>query len=1013
MHSPINIVQPLIFKPFKVDLKLRTLIDIQIRKQARNLLKIENSFGSVTYNNIEFSMKSGYFRFPSEHKINGERLPMEFQLIGTSSLGSKIGLSVLFNVGDNVNYFLNELDFGKGYLKELPVSTQANSKFYQVNTHVSFDRLFTNNGSWLMYSGSDTNVPCDEITWLLSYDVVEVHPEQLYDIPTDVSPFFGIKELGSRHIFRNVQNDEAKLDDIKAAEKNANTGLKQQYQADLKKEDQRLMDVLARAVENAQEAENTAIKTAKAKIEEEKKRIQAKMVEDIKETRKKLRAKKEAEAAKQKVADGKYPTTVLYERILDKMVAFNYVPPPCPDFSYYEPPANKTWGYVPANMIMTWEINSFVGLPKVQIANPAPPKPIEPQLVYRPFYFKLKPKCETAPNYSEPLLSMVTTPLPAAPKSVSTIASLAQLDMFILNKTKEQLQETTRLIPVYVKTSPNYTVPTFPTTIFYMLNGTNATNASNTTKGASAANSSVELTPVVIKRTFKQDIIGGQALASKQNQSIVVEPTQNGGYALASKLLVPPPNVLNVSFPIDNQLLRIWPSLKKSFAEGSIPIDAKFPWNPIKESDLMINLEPPKTVDKDYRWILFFWVETPYNVGSDGRQAWIPVYILTHAEFNWKKNEIPPEIPVPKNLTRFKNGSLPVEFLPVRIEPTNASTMMLDPNLLAVPKGINQEDLIAEPTLFRQKLVKKLNVENPLYVQLLESKYQNMVGPLGDLQIRREEEETGIMIDPDIPWRILRKQAELVKIEQDRLKEQALAKPSNTRVIRYKRVCIDYNLEAILNHRSLGEVDGIYPNSYFTCRRWEWVEDTEDQKPSQNSTNVPGGNPFDPRNPSGNSSTTNSSNGTSPGGQTGGQNSSNQAGLEEAAIKEKEVKCRDYLKIILNRRSLFFKEVRNDVLDRECEEIFARMRQERLETFKGGLGPALEIAKDIGEKSGQMLKGAAQDLKNQLKQMNIKLNLNAPKINLGQMRIDGPRAPISAEEAKNLGLVKELARKVN
>lgn len=965
-----------------------------MRKQARNLIKIENDFGSVVYDNVEFLMKSAYFRFPSEHKVNGERLPMEFQLIGSSSIGTKIGLSVVFTVGDQVNYFLNELDFGKGYLKELPVSTETNSKFYTVNTHVSFDRLFTNNGSWIMYSGSDTNVPCDAITWLLSYDVVEVHKEQLFDIPEDVAPYFSIKSIGSRSIFRNTQNDEAKLDDIKNAEKTSNAGLKQMYKDDLKKEDQRLKNVLSNAVENAQEAENAAITSAKQKIEQEKQKEKDKVVAQIKEARKKHKLEKEKLKEKQSQADNKYPSTMLYERILDKMFAFNYVPPPCPDFSFYEPPPNKVWGYVPANMVMTWEISSYIGIPKVEIASPQPPKPLEKDLVYRPFYFKEKPKCQAAPNFSEPLLDMMMHPPSLNQNNGSTIKNLAQIDMSILNKTKEQLVEIKRLIPVYVKTSPNYSVPTFPTTIFYMLNGTNISSLPNTTSSNSAAssglNTSVGLGPVVIRKEFLEDSIGNKALSAKMKQLVVIDPSKNGGYSLPNRLVPPLPNILNVTLPNATNYMKIWPALKSNFSEGTIPIDAKFPWNPIKESDLVINLDPPLTVHQDYRWILFFWIETPYTVGNNSRTAWIPIYILAHAEFSWTKNEIPSEIPVPKNLSKYQNGSLPVEFLPVKIEPINASVMVDDPNLLKLPKSVNPDELLDEPNSFRLKLVKRLNVENPLYAQLLENKYQKMPGMLGDLLIKRQEEETGMMIEEDIPWRIDRRTAELARIEKERLQQQEKSKDNSTRPIRYRRVCVDYNLEAILNKRSLSGVDGIFTNSYFTCRNWRWEEDTEVINNSPNGTK--GDNGVNPpsggsggqnnqngtsKNPSGGSSGTNSSSGS---GGTGGEGdgSSSPLELEDAAKKEKEIKCREYLKIILNRRKLFFSEVRNDVLDKECEETFTRMRQERLETFKGGFGPALKIAKDVGEKSGQIIKGVAKEVNDNLKKAKINLDYTLP-----------------------------------
>ena len=967
MISPINIMQPLLYKAFSVDLKFNDLVSLRMRKQADNLVKIEENFGSVVYDGLEYSVKNAYFRFPSEHKINGERMAMELQMIGESSAGSKVGMSVLFNVGENVNYFLNELDFGKGYLKELPISTQSNSKFYEVKSRLNFGTLFTNRGSWLMYEGSDTNVPCDKITWLLSYDVVDMHKEQLYDIPATASAFFSIKPLREdMNVYRNVRNEAELMDDMKASESKANSDMKALFEAQAKEREQQKTKGLAEAVENALQKDSAEIKAAKKEIEDAKIKAREEVLQKMREERFKKLKEKEIEVEREHEANKLYPTTLLYERIMNKIIDYSFIPPPCPDFAIYKPPSGKSWGYVPPKMIMTWEISDYVGKPKVEIANPDPPKPTETELVYRPFYYKAKPQCQTAPQYPD---SIISTPANASGQiklDPSSISSLAQLDMYILNQTKIVAVDNVTLIPVYVKTTPGYNVPTLPTTIFVMLNGTNLSKTSNLSDQKPADGNSANKTalttsvsPVAILRDFNENVYQQKEIDAAKIKNTVVKPTHNGGYKAAPELGPSLPNILNVTYPEGDKLLRVWPQLESEFEEGTLPIDAKYAWMPMPEPDQVINLDPPKTVDPEYRWMLYFWAETPYTIGFEKKNAWIPFYILGKSDFQWVLSEVPPSIPVPKNLSRAANSSLPTEELLIKFSPLKTIDMVKDKNVFAIPSGVDSSRILEEPISFRTKLEKMLIIDNPLYMQAIEDKYRKTPGMLAELQRRRAEEVTGILVQEDITWRVDRDRREIERLNPVKKMKDTLDDMINSRsMVGYKRVCQEYGLEAVLNHRSVSELHGIHPKSYFTCKKWGWEPINEEEIQKKVNTTTPAANESTPVN----------------------KKTSEHFDFGDSGPSKKDQDCHEYLKIILNRRRMFFSETRNDYMDKYCEELFTRMRQKRLEDFKGGLGPAFRNAKDISKKSSTMIKQSFNQIVDEIRKINPNFKLPTIKM---------------------------------
>ena len=100
-----------------------------------------------------------------------------------------------------------------------------------------------------------------------------------------------------------------------------------------------------------------------------------------------------------------------------------------------------------------------------------------------------------------------------------------------------------------------------------------------------------------------------------------------------------------------------------------------------------MNLGPPKSPHPDFRWMVFFYIKTLYNI-NDNIVPLLPVYVLAHKDFKWEKGKLPPYIPVPRSLVPYKN-SLQVQDIELKFIQKEAKATIRDQNLLLPPKGVD------------------------------------------------------------------------------------------------------------------------------------------------------------------------------------------------------------------------------------------------------------------------------------------------------------------------------------
>jgi hypothetical protein len=122
---------------------------------------------------------------------------------------------------------LDLLDFGKGILATLPkIQAGTRPTTHVVSKPFNIGELFLNNNHWLLYVGTDTNIPCGATKFLISYEPISITFSQLKDFSETARPDFSIKPIGERRIFENKKTNREELQKMRD-ENNKNNKVKQ------------------------------------------------------------------------------------------------------------------------------------------------------------------------------------------------------------------------------------------------------------------------------------------------------------------------------------------------------------------------------------------------------------------------------------------------------------------------------------------------------------------------------------------------------------------------------------------------------------------------------------------------------------------------------------------------------------------------------------------------------------------------------------------------------------------
>lgn len=169
-QSPVNLQSAVDadLTPLKIDYKdtpLRILNNghtIQVNYQAGSILTLDDQ----PYELLQF-----HFHLPSEHQVEGERLPMELHLVHQSKKGSLAVIGVFLKEGKS-NPTLQKI------WQAMPIKESREKTISNVNINAS--DLLPEDQDYYRYFGSLTTPPCSEtVNWIVLKEPVEISSPQV------------------------------------------------------------------------------------------------------------------------------------------------------------------------------------------------------------------------------------------------------------------------------------------------------------------------------------------------------------------------------------------------------------------------------------------------------------------------------------------------------------------------------------------------------------------------------------------------------------------------------------------------------------------------------------------------------------------------------------------------------------------------------------------------------------------------------------------------------------------
>jgi len=107
-------------------------------------------------------------RAPSEHLLNGARLPLELQIYFRSVYDEELALSILFtNSTKNTSNIIVE-DFITTLNSGVPITSYAAKKNMTFYHFVNYNKIFENQTEFYYYNGSRTDIDCEvPVKWIV------------------------------------------------------------------------------------------------------------------------------------------------------------------------------------------------------------------------------------------------------------------------------------------------------------------------------------------------------------------------------------------------------------------------------------------------------------------------------------------------------------------------------------------------------------------------------------------------------------------------------------------------------------------------------------------------------------------------------------------------------------------------------------------------------------------------------------------------------------------------------
>lgn len=890
--SPVDLEGNMYPKQFVVKENFTFSYDTAILKISNHVFRMDGAFGTISLDNKQYKIRYTTFHSPSEHRIAGQRMPMEMQIMAETEAKEQLNIAVMFKIVDQPNALMTLLGFGGGKLRGLDPSLREKQDEHRItDLAVDLKPFLLNGNSWLMYEGNELTVPCSKTTWLVSTEPVGVASPQMLEFDSEARPDFTIKSIGDRRIYRTT---------LKISEKS-----EQQISNELEKEDKKMKQEM----ENHKKLELHAKEAKKKEEALTQQALRNKVNEYLKEKRE-LQFKKPAQQGMEPLI-----TEGLLKVVFKEVSDFNIKHTPCADYLRYNPgSSSKLFGSVPQGAVMPWEVKSLLDSSvDNKIIRPELPSPPNPDYVLKPFYYVQKPVCH-------------------AEKEKAKITKLSALS----EETQPKDFKTVEYVPVVVEALRSYHHPDYPVPTFQM----------------SVPGATPEIQEVIIRRDFLAD-----NRPSLEKTSAEAEKHKSTfGYIIRHNTPNEFPNLVKYTSPTNasGNLIRVWPELLVS-RDGEIPEDAIYGWNGLKEVEQIIYLQPPKSFDPNFRWILFFYLRCEYAIGSENNKPFLPVYILARKDFVYQKDSIPKMIPVPLRAVK-ENGQIPSEELTLTFKKFDSKKLLPNSDLLEAPKSVTPDQVFKRSGHFRELLFQERAKQEPAYFQPVHERYLKEKEGKQDSLVKEMEEITGVIVLPDSEYRLKMEQARAQEVQNLKKNMNLLAEldQKHKKVIsgiskskKLKKVCTKSKLEIVVNDKSNFMDKYQEQRDENICLKWEWVEIPEPSLSIEAPKKISTTNPEEIL----------------------AKQEAREKDLREKALKDLEKFCLTKLHVVLNDPHMEYSDENHKV----CQSVLDKLRKTDLKNFTRTIGPSFEILKQQAEKHAKHLEQATNFIAEQAKHVNDKV----------------------------------------
>lgn len=185
MTTPANLAGAVEYNDFETITDFVEAKELLVKRNKDGLIEINNDFGVVGINNTFYSLYRLVLVRESETQVLGKKYPLEMQVYGNSKDGQTIVVSLLFDTTKEGSNALTKLGIGNYRLEALWKEHGVDNSSPQTTIRANFGlgELIRAGSKFYQFKGHSTEYPCQMGKWLILNGIIGLSNAQLSEIP--------------------------------------------------------------------------------------------------------------------------------------------------------------------------------------------------------------------------------------------------------------------------------------------------------------------------------------------------------------------------------------------------------------------------------------------------------------------------------------------------------------------------------------------------------------------------------------------------------------------------------------------------------------------------------------------------------------------------------------------------------------------------------------------------------------------------------------------------------------